>query len=201
MHPLKKAAHIAGAVYLSMVITGPFSLLYVPGKIIVHGNASATGANVLAHDTMFRFGIVAGLFGQVLFICLAVALYRLLGDVNKTWSRMMFGFALIAAAVGFVIELNNLGALILFRGGEFLSVFDKAQLDALGMLFIRLHGQGNMIAEILWGLWLFPFGLLVFRSGFLPRVLGVWLMINCFGWLALSVTALFFPPYYETAFR
>ena len=79
MHPLKKAARIAGAVYLSMVITGPFSLLYVPGKLIVHGNATATGANVLAHDTLFRFGIVAGLFGQVIFICLAVALYRLLG--------------------------------------------------------------------------------------------------------------------------
>jgi hypothetical protein len=201
MHPTVKAARIAGAVYLSMVITGPFSLIYVPSKLIVRGNATATAGNILAHDTLFRLGIVAGLFGQVIFICLAVALYRLLSDVNKAWARLMVALVLVAAAVGFVIELNNLGALILFRGGEFLSVFDKTQLDALGMLFIRLHGQGNMIAEILWGLWLFPFGLLVFRSGFLPRVLGVWLMINCFGWLALSVTALFFPPYYETAFR
>jgi len=200
MHPLKKAARIAGAVYLSMVITGPFSLIYVPSKLIVHGNATATAANILAHATMFRFGIVAGLFGQIIFICLAVALYRLLGDVNKIWARMMFGFVLVAAAVGFVIELNNLGALILFRGGEFLSVFDKAQLDALGMLFIRLHGQGNMIAEIFWGLWLFPFGLLVFRSGFLPRWIGVWLMINCFGYLVLFITALFFPAYNDKAF-
>jgi len=200
MHPLKKAARIAGAVYLSMVITGPFSLLYVPGKLIVHGNATATGANVLAHDTLFRFGIVAGLFGQVLFICLAVALYRLLGDVNKTWARLMFGFVLVAAAVGFVNELNDLGARILFHGGEFLSVFDRTQLDALGMLFIRLHSQGNMIAEIFWGLWLFPFGLLVFRSGFLPRFIGVWLMINCFGYLVLSMTALFFPAYNDKLF-
>ena len=200
MHPTKKAARIAGAVYLSMVFTGPFSLIYVPSKLIVRGNAAATATNVLAHDTMFRFGIVAGLFGQVLFICLAVALYRLLGDVNKTWARLMFGFVLVAAAVGFVIELNNLGALILFRGGDFLSVFDKAQLDALGMLFIRLHGQGNMIAEIFWGLWLFPFGLLVFRSGFLPRFIGVWLMINCFGYLVLSMTALFFPAYNDKLF-
>jgi len=200
VHPSVKAGRIAGAVYLSMVITGPFSLIYVPSKLIVHGNATATAANILAHATMFRFGIVAGLFGQVIFICLAVALYRLLGDVNKIWARMMFGFVLVAAAVGFVIELNNLGALILFRGGEFLSVFDKAQLDALGMLFIRLHGQGNMIAEIFWGLWLFPFGLLVFRSGFLPRWIGVWLMINCFGYLVLFITALFFPAYNDKAF-
>ena len=69
MHPAKKAARIAGAIYLSMVITGPFSLIYVPGKLIVRGNATATAANVLAHDTMFRFAIVAGLFGQVIFIC------------------------------------------------------------------------------------------------------------------------------------
>jgi len=200
MHPLKKAARVAGAVYLSMIITGPFSLIYIPGKLIVRGNATATAANVLAHDTLFRFGIVAGLFSQVLFICLAIALYRLLADVDKTWARLMVGFVLVAAAVGFVIELNNLGALILFRSGEFLTVFDKAQLDALGMLFIRLHGQGNTIAEIFWGLWLFPFGLLVFRSGFLPRFIGVWLMINCFGYLVLFMTALFFPAYNDKVF-
>jgi hypothetical protein len=183
-----------------MVITGPFSLIYVPGKLIVHGNAAATAANVLTHDTMFRFAIIAGLFGQVIFICLAIALYRLLSDVSKNWARLMVGFVLVAAAVGFVNELNNLGALILFRGGEFLTVLDKAQLDALGMLFVRLHGQGIMIAEIFWGLWLFPFGLLVFRSGFLPRFIGVWLMINCFGYVILSMTSLFFPAYTNKAF-
>src|SRR5262249_20197839 len=86
MHPTKKAAHIAGAVYLSMVVTGPFSLIYVPNKLIVSGNATATAANVIAHDALFCLGIVAGLFGQVIFICLGVALYRLLGDVNKTWA-------------------------------------------------------------------------------------------------------------------
>jgi hypothetical protein len=200
MHPIKKTARIAGAIYLSMVITGPFSLIYVPGKLIVQGNATATAANVLAHDTMFRLAIVAGLFGQIIFICLAVALYRLLGDVSKNWARLMVGLVLVSAAVGFVDELNNLGARILFRGGEFLSVFDRAQLDALGMLFIRLHGQGIMIAEIFWGLWLFPFGLLVFRSRFLPRWIGVWLMINCFGYVILSMTSLFFHAYTDKLF-
>jgi Domain of unknown function (DUF4386) len=200
MHPTIKAGRIAGAIYLSMVITGPFSLIYVPGKLIAHGNATITAANVLAHDTMFRLAIVAGLFGQVIFICLAIALYRLLSDVNKTWARLMVGLVLVSAAVGFIDELNNLGARILFRGGEFLSVFDRAQLNALGMLFIRLHGQGIMIAEIFWGLWLFPFGLLVYRSGFLPRFIGVWLMINCFGYVILSMTALFFPAYNDKLF-
>jgi hypothetical protein len=125
----------------------------------------------------------------------------LLSGINKTWAGLMVAFVLVSAAVGFLNTLNNIGALLLFRGADFLAVIDKAQRDALGMLFIRLHSQGIFIDEIFWGLWLFPFGLLVFRSGFLPRFLGVWLMINCFGYLILSVTALFFPAYYGAAFR
>jgi Domain of unknown function (DUF4386) len=201
MHPTNKAARVAGAVYLSMVLTAPFSLIYVPGKLIVRGNAAATAENILAHETMFRLSILGDLVGQVIFICLAIALYRLLSGVNKTWAGLMIAFVLVSAAVGFLNTLNNIAALVLFRGGDFLTVFDKAQRDALGMLFIRLHSHGIFIDEIFWGLWLFPFGLLVFRSGFLPRFLGVWLMINCFGYVVLSVTALFFPEYYEAAFR
>jgi len=201
MHPIKKAARIAGAIYLLMVLTAPFSLIYVPGKLIVRGNATATANNILAHETLFRISIISELIGQVIFICLAIALYRLLRDVNKTWAWLMVSFVLVSAAVGFLNTLNNVAALILFRGDEFLTVFDQVQREALGMLFIRLHSQGQFIDEIFWGLWLFPFGLLVFRSGFLPRFLGIWLMINCFGYLVLSVTALFFSLYYEAAFR
>ena len=96
MHPLKKAARIAGAIYASMVVTGPFSLIYVPSKLIVRGDATATASNILAHETMFRLAILADLVGQVIFICLAIALYRLLSSVNKTWAwlngRVRFGF-------------------------------------------------------------------------------------------------------------
>src|SRR6266702_6725658 len=201
MHPTVKAARIAGAIYLSMVFTAPFSLIYVPSKLIVRGNAAATAYNILAHETMFRLSIFGDLIGHVIFICLGIALYRLLSNVNKTWAALMVAFVLVSAAVGFLNTLNNIAALTLFRGADFLTVFDKPQRDALGMLFVRLHSQGILINEIFWGLWLFPFGLLVFRSGFLPRFIGVWLMINCFGYVALSVTALFFPDYYEAAFR
>ena len=201
MHPLKKAARIAGAIYLSMVVTGPFSLIYVPNKLIARGNAAATADNILAHETMFRLAILADLIGAVIFIGLAIALYKLLSGVSKTWAGLMVGFVLVSAAVGFINTLNNIAALTLFRGADFLAVFDKPQRDALGYLFVRLHSQGILINEIFWGLWLFPFGLLVFRSGFLPRLIGAWLMINCFGYVALSVTALFFPDYYDTAFN
>src|SRR5437868_9812501 len=202
MHPIDKAARQAGAIYLSLALTGPFSLLYIPNKLIVRGNAPATADNILAHEILFRLGIVADLFGSIIFICVGMALHRLLNRVNRTWALLMVGLILVSAAVGFVNVLNNIAALTLFRGGtDFLAVFDKTQRDALGYLFIRLHSQGNLINEIFWGLWLLPFGLLVFRSGFLPRFLGVWLILNCFTYVALSLTALFFLPYYDTAFR
>ena len=201
MHPTVKAARIAGAIYLSMVFTAPFSLIYVPSKLIVRGNAAATAENILAHETLFRLSIFGELVGHVIFICLGIALYRLLSNVNKIWAMLMVAFVSVSAAVGFLNALNNIAALILFRGGDFLTVFDKPQRDALAMLFLRLHSQGQFIDEIFWGAWLFPFGLLVFRSGFLPRFLGVWLMVACFAWIDLSITALFFPLHYETAFR
>src|SRR5215510_2149220 len=141
MHPTDKAARIAGAVYLSMVFTAPFSLIYVPNKLIVRGDATATASNILAHETLFRLSIFGDLVGHVIFICLGIALYRLLSDVNRTWSLLMVGFVLVSAAVGFLNTLNNIAALILFHGGEFLSVFDTAQLNALGMLFVRLHSR------------------------------------------------------------
>lgn len=201
MHPTKKAARIAGAIYLTMVFTAPFCLIYVPSKLIVRGNAAATADNILAHETMFRLAIFGDLIGQVIFICLAIALYRLLSNVNKTWAMLMVALVLVSAAVGFFNTLNNIAALVLFRGAEFLAVFDKPQRDALAMLFIRLHNQGIFIDELFWGLWLFPFGLLVFHSGFLPRWIGVWLMINCFGYVILSAIALFAPAYYGAAFK
>jgi len=201
MHPTDKAARIAGAIYLSMVLTGPFSLIYAPAKLIVSGNATATASNVLSHETLFRFWIIGDLWTHIIFICLGVALYRLLGSVSKPWAVAMLGFVLVSAAVGFLNTLNSIAAFILFRGADFLNVFELAQRNALGMLFLRLHSQGNFINEVFWGLWLFPFGLLVFRSGFLPRVIGVWLMINCVAWLVLSPIALFALSYYDAAFR
>jgi hypothetical protein len=201
MNETKKAARLAGFIYLTMVFTAPFSLIYVPNKLIVRADAAATASNILAHETMFRLAIFGDLISQVIFICLAVALYRLLRDVSRPWAWLMVAFVLVSSAVCFLNVLNYIGALTLFRAPEFLSVIDKPQRDALGMLFLRLYSNGIFMAEIFWGLWLFPFGLLVFRSGFLPRWIGVWLMINCFGYVILSAIALFAPIYYQAAFK
>src|SRR5262249_45456836 len=201
MHPNAKAARIAGAVYLSLLPIALYFWSYIPGKLVVRGNATATGENILAHETLFRFSILGDLAGYLIFICLGFLLYRLLSDVNRMWAVAMLGLVLVEGAVGFMNGLNSLAAVILFRGADFLGVIDKAQREALAMFFIRLHGQGFVINEIFWGVWLFPLGLLVFRSGFLPRFLGVWLIIACVAWLALSITGLLFPSRSEAASR
>lgn len=195
MHPTDKAARVAGAWYLSLILTAPFSLVYVPRSLIVRGDATATANNILTHEMMFRLSIVADLFTSVIFLFLALALYRLLSPVNAGRAAQMAALALVSVGVGFLNVLNNIAALILFRGDDFLNVFAKPQLEALGMLFIRLHGQGIVINEIFWGLWLLPFGLLVMQSGFLPRILGVLLIVNCFAYVAASLTSLLLPDY------
>ena len=103
--------------------------------------------------------------------------------------------ALMVTPIYFLNTINDAAALLLARGTDFLSVFDKPQRDALVMVFLRMHGQGILANEVFWGLWLFPFGLLVYRSRFLPRILGVWLMLNCFAYLATSVTGILWPQY------
>lgn len=172
--------------------------MYIPKQFIVDGNATATAANVLANETLFRVGIVSDLAQSVIFIFVAIALYRLLSDVNETWAATMVALALVGCAVGFANVMPTVGALVLFHGGQFLTVIDRPQLDALGMLFLQLHQKGFTVNQIFWGMWLLPFGLLVMRSGFLPWILGLWLVFNCFAYLVLTMTALLLPAYATT---
>jgi hypothetical protein len=196
MHPTKKTARIAGFLYLLLAVAAPLRLLYIPSKLFVRGNATATANNIAAHETLFRLGIVSDLFCGIILIFLVLALYRLFKGVDRNQAVLMVILGgLMPAAIDFLNVLNDAAALMLVSGVEFLSVFEKPQRDALAMLFLRLHHQEVVAAEILWGLWLFPFGVLVFRSRFLPRVLGVWLIINGFAYLTLSLTGLLLPHY------
>ncbi len=200
MHPTKKDARIAALFYVLMGLPAPFALIYIPRTLIVRGDATATAKNILAHEMLFRVGIFGELFSAVAFILLALALYRLLSGVNKTQASLMVILVAISVAITFANVVNNIAALTLFRG-DFLAALDKRQLEALGMLFLGLHYQGLVVNQIFWGLWLLPFGVLVMRSGFLPRILGVWLIINGFAYVALSVTDLLASQYGQMAFR
>jgi hypothetical protein len=197
MTSLSRNARIAGLLYLTL-LTAPLRLIYIPTKLFVAGNASATANNVAAHDMLFRLGIVSDLFTATMVIFLTLALYRLFKEVDRGLARLVVILgSLVVTPIYFVNTINDAAALLLVRGADFLSVFDKPQRDALAMLFLRLHSHGVLVNEVFWGLWLFPFGLLVYRSRFLPRILGVWLMLNCFAYLAESVTGIVWPQYEE----
>jgi hypothetical protein len=161
----------------------------------VQGNAAATANHILASEALFRVSIVSELIGAVAFIFLAITLNRLFNGVNKAHALLLVAFILAAVSIMFLIVLNEIAALALFHGVDYLSVFQKQQLDAQAMLFLHVHDQGVILANIFWGLWLFPFGVLVMRSGFLPRILGVLLIAACFGYVANSLTLLLLPSY------
>ena len=192
---------VAGLLYTIASVPGFFALVYVPSKILVRGNAAATANNISAHETLFRLGIAADLIGQAMFIFVALALYELLKGVNRRHALAMLTLILVAIPIAFLNEVNSVAALILVRGADFLSVFDKPQRDALARLFLNLRGGGFDVAGIFWGLWLFPLGLLAYRSGSIPRILGVLLMIGCFAYLTNSFTSLALPQYEEIISR
>jgi hypothetical protein len=193
---IQHQARVAGFLYLLLALSAPIGLLYVPGKLIVSGNATATADNIRASEWLLRMGIASELIHQVIVIFLVLALYRLFKAVNETLAKQVVILgALVSVPIVFVNVLNEIAAQILVSGADFLSVFEKPQLDALAYLFLRLHGRGLTVVSIFWGLWLFPFGMLVIRSRFIPRVLGVLLMIAGAGYLASSFVTLVLPEY------
>jgi uncharacterized protein DUF4386 len=193
---LRKNARVAGLLYLLGSLFGIVRLIYVPNTLFVYGNATATANNIAEHELLFRFGIVSYLLCGALWIFVTLALYRLFKGVNQALAVLMVILgSLMVTPIFFVNTVNDAAALMFVRGGGYLSVFDKPQRDAFARLFLDLHHQLDLANEIFWGLWLLPFGLLVFRSGFLPRILGVWLIIACFAYLALSFTGFLLPAY------
>jgi len=197
----QKTARIAGALYLLSAAAAGVPLIYIPSVLIVDGNAAATAHNILASETIFRACIVSELTGAIVFIFLVRALYRLLSGVNKTHASLMVTLVLVSVPITFVNVLNEIAALTLMHGADSLSVFDNSQRDALAMLFLGLHGDGANVANIFWGLWLLPFGVLVMRSGFFPRILGLWLIADCFALVAVSLTGLLLPSHLNVVNR
>jgi hypothetical protein len=161
----------------------------------VFGDATATAENIRSSELLFRSGILSGLVSNVIFVFLVLALYRLLKETSHKQAMLMVTLVVISVATGFANTINQLGALIALSGADFLSVFEKPELDAVAYLFIRLNSWGIQIIQIFWGLWLFPFGLLVYKSGFIPKILGVLLMIAGFGYLLGSFMFQILPQY------
>ncbi len=196
MTPLSRQARIVGFLYLLLAIAGPIRLIYVPTKLFVHGDAATTAANILAHETLFRLGIGADLFAAVILVYLALAFYKFFKDVDHYQAVLLvITGGVLPAALYFVNTVNDAAALALVNGADYLNVFSEAQRFALARFFLDLHHLLIVGAEVLWGLWLFPMAALTLRSGFLPKFLGWWLILNGLCYLAQSFTSLFLPQF------
>ena len=191
-------ARIAGLLYTLMMPLGIFGIMYVSSTMVVAGDAIKTANNILANAGVFRLSIVAALILQIAHIFIVLILYELLKPVNKKLSLFMVIFMIVSIPITMLNELNRFAALLLLSGADYLSVFTTGQLQAVVPLFFELHEYGIVIAGIFWGLWLFPMGYLVFKSDFLPRFIGVLLMIACFGYLIDSFGRLLLPNYGAT---
>lgn len=194
MTELCRNARVAGILYISASVVGFFRLMYIPEHLFVSGDATTTASNIAAHESLFRWGIASQPLAYALWLCVPLALYRLLKNVDKDLAALMVILgALMQTPIGVLNTVTDVAALQLVRGADYLAVFDKPQRDALARMFLNLHHQVDLAYMVFAGLWLLPFGLLVYRSRFLPRFLGAWLMLECFAWLAFSFTGFLLP--------
>ncbi|HME80732.1 MAG TPA: DUF4386 domain-containing protein [Candidatus Eremiobacteraceae bacterium] len=195
MSSLSRNARIAGLLYLAVVLLGPVRLKYIPSVLFVTGDAAATAHNIASHEHLFRIGIYTDLLSATMEIFVMLALYRLLNGVDRTLATTMVILGIADVPIYFVNTLNDFGALLFARGGDFLSAFGQTQQYAMVMQYLNLHDYGVVVNEVFWGLWLLPFGILVYKSGFLPRILGVWLVLNGFAYLAQNFAGVLLPRY------
>jgi hypothetical protein len=189
---INRTARLAGGLYLAMAPFGFFGIVYVPSVLLVPGDAVTTARNIMASGWLFRSGTVSHLIGQIIFIFLVLALYRLLKSVNQDHAVLMVILALLGIPIAFLNEVNHLAALRLLSSADD-GAFTSTQLQAQAMLFLDMRRSGILVNQVFWGLWLLPLGLLIFRSGFLPKLLGILLVIGGVGYLIDSATQLLFP--------
>ncbi|MEZ4683233.1 MAG: DUF4386 domain-containing protein [Caldilineaceae bacterium] len=195
MPSIQKTARIAGILYLLMAPLGAFGILYIPTNIIVPDDAVATAGNILADMWTFQLSAVSALVTQVIQIFLVLFLYRVLTAASKAHATLMVIFILVAVPIAMLNDGLHFVVLHLLSGAEYLRTFTEAQRQTLALLLLDWHETGVQIASIFWGLWLLPMGYAIFKSGYLPRILGILLMIGCFGYLFDSFTALLLPDF------
>lgn len=189
----QQTARLAGALYFAMGIPGGLAIAYFPARFVVSGDATATATRIAAAPGLYRLGVFADLIGGVFAIWLAMVLYDLFKDVDRTQARLLVGFVFGMVAIGLVNTVMMAAPLVLTSGAGYLSVFDKHQLDALTLGFWGVRNQGIRAATMYWGVWLLPLGILVYKSGFLPRLLGILvIMAGCS--YVVDCLAYFFIP-------
>jgi len=194
MRSLSTTARTAGAVYFVFMIVAIIGEFLFP-TFVVPGDAAATAANITAAELTYRVGILLGVVTHVIFLVLVVVLYRLFRGVDEGTALLMVVLVAVGVAVAFAGLLVRFAPLVLLGGDEYLSALTAAQREALALGSLRFRGAGTAVPMLFWGLWLFPFGTLVIRSGFLPRLLGVLLLVAGVAYVVTGVIAMVLPEH------
>ncbi len=185
--------------YLLGAIIAPFVYMYVPSKIMVKGNAAATADNILAHESLFRAAIAGNLIGQVVFVFLVLTLYKLFKPVNERQAKLMGALVIVGSPIAFFENAFKITALMILKGG--LKSFEPGQVQDLAAVLLKTGSYSTQMLQVYWGLWLIPFGLLVYQSGFIPRILGISLILNGIAYILLCFTFVLIPDSLALVFR
>jgi len=199
MNSPQMIARVAAFVFLIIIFQGMSTELFIRPDIIVPGDAAATVKNIAASEALFRLSLVSDLIRQVLLMLLPLVLYKLLKPVNKNIASLMVIFALVSVPISMLNELNHFAALLLSSGADYLTAFKADQLNALVMFFLELRKYGTFIPQV-FSLWVLFLGYLVFKSGFLPRILGILLMLGGLCYTVPAVLFFLFPNFDATIF-
>jgi hypothetical protein len=189
----RAAARQTSLFYLMMGLPGPLVLLYLPRAFVVHGDAAATAQRIASNVATYRWLALADLVSPIGFVLLAWSLFNLFEDVDRKQARLLVSFVAVAATLGLVDAALLLVPVVLQSGSSYLAAFTKSQLDALTLGAFAVRDLLLLVNQAFWGLWLLPFGILVIKSGFAPKVIGFFLIIGCVGWLVLCATGIVFP--------
>ncbi len=191
----QRTARLAGLLYVLMGLPGAFYLQYVPRTLVVRGDAAATAERFLSSEPLFRIGLAAELLSNLVFILTPLVLYQLFKSVDQRKAALVVIFVLVSIPISLVIVVFETAAFTVLTGPDYLSVFATGQREALALLLVGLHARALDIAEIFWGLWLIPLGLLAYESGFAPRAIGVLLVAAGIAYVLAAFTAVLLPGY------
>ena len=196
----KNTARLAGLLYLIWIATGLYGMFYIPSRIDLEGDAASAAQNMLSHEFLFRTSILNDLFSSAIWVFMVFVFYRLFKSVNEHIAKLLVALVIVQIPIVFIAESFNITSLLILKG-EILKTFELGQRQELAMLLLKINEYGAPAFEVYWGLWLLPLAILVYRSGFLPRFLGVWLAINGLAFLFLSTMSLLVPEYKDVAFK
>ena len=191
----KTKARIAGVLFLFVIVFGAFAEVFVRQKVMVDGDAAKTAQNIIAHKWLFQVGIVSDLIMATAYFLFAFTTYHLLKSVNVKHAQVMLLSVVIAVCILCLNTFNQVAASLIINNDQYLKAFETDQLQALATFFMKLHSKGYMIAQIFYGLYLIPLGYLVYKSGVLPKIIGVCLILGGAGDLIDFVRFFLFPNY------